>query len=104
MHPVRPGVLESVWVIGGGEGGEGSDRGGRWGSVMSVADRSLLVDAGEEGVGETECVVLEGSVEGVVAGCSRVVVVGGSEGLRSSIHWRICWAADRFMERNMRSS
>ena len=44
---------------------------------MSVADRSLLVDAGEEGVGETECVVSEGSVEGVVVGCSRVVVVGG---------------------------
>ena len=76
MHPVGPGVLGSVWVLGGGEGGEGSDRGGCWGSVMSVAVRSLLVDAGEEGVGETECVVSEGSVEGVVVGCSRVVVVG----------------------------
>ena len=59
---------------------------------MSVADRSLIVDAGEEGVGETECVVSEGSVESVVVGCSRVVVVGGSEGLRSSTHCRICWA------------
>ena len=104
MHPVWPGGLGSVWVLGRGEGEGGSDRGGCWGSVMSVADRSLLVDAGEEGVGETECVVLEGSVEGVIVGCNRVVVVGGSEGLRSSIHWRVCWATDRFMERNMRSS
>ena len=104
MHPVRPGGLGSVWVLGRGEGGGGSDRGGCWGSVMSVADRSFIVDVGEEGVGETECVVSEGSVEGVVVGCSRVVVEGRSEGLRSSIHCRICWATDRLMERNMRSS
>ena len=68
MHPVRPGGLGSVWVLGRGEGGEGSDRGGCWGSVMSVADRALIGDAGEEGVGETECVVLEGFVKGVIVG------------------------------------
>ena len=104
MHPVRPGVLGSGWVLEGEEGREGSDRGGCWGSVMSVAVRSLLVDAGEEGVGETECVVSEGSVGGVVVGCRGVVVLGGSEGLRSSIHCRICWATDRLMEGNIRSS
>ena len=70
---------------------------------MSWADRSLGGETGEEGVGETECVVSEGSVGSVVVGC-RVVVVGGTKGLRSSIHCRICWATDRLMERNVRSS
>ena len=77
MHPVRSGVLGSFWVLGGGgDGGEGSVKWGCGGSVMSWADRSLSVETGEEGVGESECVVSEGSVGSVGVGC-KVVVVGG---------------------------
>ena len=48
---------------------------------MSIAGKSAGMCAGEEGVGETECMVSVGSVgEGVVVGCSWVVVVGGNKG------------------------
>ena len=89
MHPVRPGVLGPLWVLRRAEGGEGSVKWGCWGSVMSLADRSLSVETGEEGVGETECVVSKGSVGSVGVG-GKVVVVMGTKGLRSAIHCRIC--------------
>ena len=54
---------------------------------MSIAGKSAGMCAGEEGVGETECVVSVGSVvEGVVVVCRWVVVVGGTEGVRSAFH------------------
>ena len=87
MHPVRAGVLWSFWMLG-GDGGRGSVK---WecGGLMSWADRSLSVEIGEEGVGETECVVSKGSVGSVGVG-GKVVVVMGTKGLRSAIHCRIC--------------
>ena len=101
MHPIGPGGVGSIRVL---EGEGGSDRRGCWGSVMSVAGKSLSMGAGEEGVGETECVVSVGFAEGVVVGCSWVVVVRGTEGVRSAIHCWICWATERLMEWNMWSS
>ena len=82
MHPVRSGVLWSFWILGEGDGGGGSDK---WecGGSMAWADSSLGVETGEEGVGETECVVSKGSV-------GSVVVVMGTRGLRSAIHCWIC--------------
>ena len=77
------------YLGGGGDGGEGSVKWGCGGSVMSWADRSLSVEIGEEGVGETECVVSNGSVGSVGVGC-KIVVVMGTKGLRSAIHCRIC--------------
>ena len=76
MHPVRSGVLWSLWILGEGDGGEGSVKWGCGGSVMSWADRSLSVETGEAGVGETECVVSKGSVGSVGVGCKVVVVRG----------------------------
>ena len=89
MHPVRSGVLGPLWVLEGGEGGEGSVKWGCWESVTLVADRLLSVETGEEGVGETECVVSRGSVGSIRVG-GEVVVVMGTKGLRSAIHCRIC--------------
>ena len=89
MRPVRSGVLRSFWVPGRGDGGEGSAKWGCGGSGMSWADRSLSVETGEEGVGETECVMSKGSVGSVGVGC-KVVVVMETKELRSAIHCRIC--------------
>ena len=84
MHPVRSGVLWSFWILGEGDGGGGSVK---WecGGLMSWADSSLGVETGEEGVGETECVMSKGSVGSVGVG-GKVVVVMGTKGLRSAIH------------------
>ena len=88
MHPVRSGVLWSLWVL-----GEGYDEGSaRWRFgvlVMSWAVSPLAVETGEEGVGETECVVSKDSVGSVGVG-GKIVVVMGTKGLRSAIHWLIC--------------
>ena len=106
MHPIGPSGLGSIWVPEGGEVGVGSvDRGGCWGSVMSIAGKSAGMCAGEEGVGETECVVSVGSAGGggVVVG-GWVVVVGEAEGVRSAIYCWMCWATERLMEWNIWSS
>ena len=60
-----------------------------WGLVMSWAVSSLDVETGEEGVGETECVMSRDSVGGVGVGGKGVVVMG-IRGFRSAVHWRIC--------------
>ena len=81
-------MLWSFWILGEGDGGEGSVK---WecGELMSWADSSLGVETGEEGVGETECVMSKGSVGSVGVG-GKVVVVVGTKGLRSAIHCWIC--------------
>ena len=72
---------------------------------MSRAGKSASMCAGEEGVGETECVVSVGSSGGgVVVVGSWVVVVGGTGGVRSAIHCWMCWATERLMEWNIWSS
>ena len=88
MHPVGSGVLWSLWVL-----GEGYDGGSvRWRCgvlVMSWAVSSLAVETGEEGVGETECVISRDSVGSVGVGGKGVVVMG-TRGFRSAIHCWIC--------------
>ena len=89
MHPVRSGVLWSLWILGEGYDGGGSVRWRCGGLVMSWAVSSLDVETGEAGVGEAECVVSKGSVGSVGVGGKGVVVMG-TKGLRSAIHCWIC--------------
>ena len=56
---------------------------------MSWAVGPLAVETGEEGVGETECVMSRDSVGGVGVGGKGVAVMG-TRGFRSAVHCRIC--------------
>ena len=56
---------------------------------MSWAVGPLAGETGEEGVGETECVVSKDSVGSVEVGGKGVVVMG-TRGFRSAIHCWIC--------------